>query len=143
MHKLNARLPPGGVTAPCDYCTVKNVSLYKVSSLPILLALTQRSISSAPSLLGMLARPRKEPTPPEDLAAFLAPGCWHVPPAQVPRHRIYCALLCWLSGLSWDLIATDTCFMEKNLGHYTTGKERESTGRGREEDKEQIRRLRL
>lgn len=91
----------------------------------------------------MLARPRKEPTPPEDLAAFLAPGCRHVPPAQVPRHRIYCALLCWLSGLPWDLILTETCFLEKNLGHYTMGKERESTGRERDEEEEQIRRPRL
>lgn len=66
-----------------------------------------------------------------------------MPPAQVSRHRIYCALLCRLSGLPWDLIVTDMCFMEKNLGHYTRRKERESTGRGREEDEQQIRRPRL
>lgn len=68
----------------------------------------------------------KEPTPPEDLAALFqlqAAGTCHLP--QVPRHRIYCALLCRLSGLPWDLIVTDMCFMEKNLGHYTRRKERE------------------
>lgn len=59
-----------------------------------------------------------------------------MPPAQVPRHRIYCALLCRLSGLPWDLIVTDMCFMEKKFRplHKEEGEERaqEEEGKGKE-----------
>lgn len=85
--------------------------------------------------MGMLTRPWKKPIPLVALAVFSSRLPVRITCLGI-SHRIHCAWGHQLPKLPWDLTQIDMCFMGKNTGHYTMGKERREKEEGQEEGEE-------